>query len=46
MTERQMELRIGALVLAGILLFMGFVLSVGKRSTLFEERYSLWASFT
>jgi phospholipid/cholesterol/gamma-HCH transport system substrate-binding protein len=46
MTERQMELRIGALVLAGILLFMGFVLSVGKRSALFEERYSLWASFT
>jgi phospholipid/cholesterol/gamma-HCH transport system substrate-binding protein len=46
MTERQMELRIGALVLAGIILFMGFVLSIGKRSTLFEERYSLWTSFT
>jgi phospholipid/cholesterol/gamma-HCH transport system substrate-binding protein len=46
MTERQMELRIGALVLVGILIFMGFVLSVGKRSALFEERYSLWASFS
>ena len=45
MTERQMELRIGALVLAAILLFVGFVLSIGKRSTLFEERYSLWSSF-
>jgi phospholipid/cholesterol/gamma-HCH transport system substrate-binding protein len=46
MTERQMQLRIGALVLVGILLFIGFVLSVGKRSALFEERYSLWASFS
>jgi phospholipid/cholesterol/gamma-HCH transport system substrate-binding protein len=45
MTERQMQLRIGALVLVGILLFFGFVLSIGKRSALFEERYSLWASF-
>lgn len=45
MTERQMQLRIGALVLTAILLFMGFVLSVGKRSALFEERYSLWTSF-
>ena len=25
---------------------MGFVLSVGKRSALFEERYSLWSSFS
>lgn len=46
MTERQMQLRIGALVLAAILLFMGFVLSIGRRSALFEERYSLWASFS
>jgi phospholipid/cholesterol/gamma-HCH transport system substrate-binding protein len=46
MTERQMQLRIGALVLVGILLFIGFVLSVGKRSALFEERYSLWTSFS
>jgi phospholipid/cholesterol/gamma-HCH transport system substrate-binding protein len=46
MTERQMELRIGALVLVGILLFVGFVVSIGKRSTLFEERYSLWSSFS
>lgn len=46
MTERQMQLRIGALVLTAILLFMGFVLSVGKRSALFEERYSLWTSFS
>jgi phospholipid/cholesterol/gamma-HCH transport system substrate-binding protein len=46
MTERQMQLRIGALVLTAILLFMGFVLSVGKRSSLFEERYSLWTSFS
>ena len=45
MTERQMQLRIGALVLTAILLFMGFVLSVGKRTALFEERYSLWSSF-
>ncbi len=45
MTERQMQLRIGALVLAAILLFMGFVLSIGRRSALFEERYSLWTSF-
>jgi phospholipid/cholesterol/gamma-HCH transport system substrate-binding protein len=45
MTERQMQFRIGALVLAAILLFMGFVLSVGRRSALFEERYTLWASF-
>jgi len=46
MTERQMQLRIGALVLTAILLFIGFVLSVGKRSALFEERYSLWTSFS
>jgi len=45
MTERQMQLRIGALVLVGIVLFIGFVLSVGKRSALFQEKYSLWASF-
>jgi len=45
MTERQMQLRIGALVLAGILLFVGFVLAIGRRSALFEERYSLWTSF-
>jgi phospholipid/cholesterol/gamma-HCH transport system substrate-binding protein len=46
MTERQMQVRIGALVLTAILLFIGFVLSVGKRSALFEERYSLWTSFS
>ena len=46
MTERQMQLRIGALVLVGIVLFIGFVLSIGKRSTLFQEHYSLWASFS
>jgi phospholipid/cholesterol/gamma-HCH transport system substrate-binding protein len=46
MTERQMQLRIGGLVLIGILLFIGFVLSIGKRSALFEERYSLWTSFS
>jgi len=46
MTERQMQLRIGALVLVGIVLFIGFVLSIGKRSTLFQEKYSLWASFS
>lgn len=46
MTERQMQVRIGALVLTAILLFMAFVLSVGKRSALFEERYSLWTSFS
>jgi len=46
MTERQMQLRIGALVLVGILLFIGFVLSIGKRSALFQERYSLWTSFS
>jgi phospholipid/cholesterol/gamma-HCH transport system substrate-binding protein len=46
MTERQMQLRIGALVLVGILLFIGFVLSIGKRSTLFQEHYSLWSSFS
>jgi phospholipid/cholesterol/gamma-HCH transport system substrate-binding protein len=46
MTERQMQLRIGALVLLGIVLFIGFVLSVGKRSTLFEEHYSLRTSFS
>lgn len=46
MTERQMQLRIGALVLTAILLFMGFVLAVGRRSALFEERYSLWTSFS
>lgn len=46
MTERQMQLRIGALVLVGIVLFIGFVLSVGKRSALFEERYSLGTSFS
>lgn len=45
MTERQMQLRIGALVLAALLLFMGFVLAIGRRSALFEERYSLWTSF-
>jgi phospholipid/cholesterol/gamma-HCH transport system substrate-binding protein len=41
-----MQLRIGALVLVAILLFMGFVLSIGRRSALFEERYSLWTSFS
>ncbi len=46
MTERQMQMRIGALVLAAILLFIGFVLSIGRRSALFEERYSLWTSFS
>lgn len=46
MTERQMQLRIGALVLVGIALFIGFVLSIGKRSTLFQEKYSLWTSFS
>jgi phospholipid/cholesterol/gamma-HCH transport system substrate-binding protein len=45
MTERQMQLRIGALVLVAILLFMGFVLSIGQRSTLFQERYSLLTTF-
>ncbi|HWU37729.1 MAG TPA: MlaD family protein [Candidatus Acidoferrum sp.] len=46
MTERQMQLRIGVLVLTAILLFMGFVLSVGRRSALFEGRYSLSTSFS
>jgi len=46
MTERQIQMRIGALVLAAILLFIGFVLSIGRRSALFEERFSLWASFS
>lgn len=46
MTERQMQLRIGALVLVGIVLFVGFVLSIGRRSALFQEHYSLWASFS
>ncbi|MEK7220948.1 MAG: MlaD family protein, partial [candidate division NC10 bacterium] len=32
--------------LVAILLFMGFVLSIGRRSALFEERYSLWTSFS
>jgi phospholipid/cholesterol/gamma-HCH transport system substrate-binding protein len=41
-----MQLRIGALVLVGIVLFIGFVLSIGRRSTLFQEKYSLWASFS
>lgn len=46
MTERQMQLRIGALVLVAIGLFMIFVLSIGQRSALFQERYSLWTSFS
>ena len=46
MTERQMQLRIGILVLAALVLFAGFVLSIGSRSQLFEERYSLWTAFT
>jgi phospholipid/cholesterol/gamma-HCH transport system substrate-binding protein len=46
MTERQMQLRIGALVLVAVLLFMGFVLSIGQRSTLFQERYSLITTFS
>ena len=46
MTERQMQVRIGTLVLVAMLLFMGFVLSIGRRSALFEERYSLWTSFS
>ena len=45
MTERQMQLRIGGLVLVAILLFMGFVLSIGQRSALFQERYSLITTF-
>jgi phospholipid/cholesterol/gamma-HCH transport system substrate-binding protein len=46
MTERQMQLRIGALVLAAVLLFVGFVLSVGRRSAIFEKRYTLTAAFS
>ena len=46
MTERQMQLRIGALVLVAILLFVGFVLSIGQRSALFQERYSLITTFS
>ncbi len=46
MTERQMQVRIGVVVLVAILLFVGFVLSVGQRSTLFQERYALRAYFT
>ncbi len=46
MTERQLQLRIGALVLVAILLFVGFVLSIGRRSALFEKRYTLRTSFT
>ncbi|HSB70019.1 MAG TPA: MlaD family protein [Candidatus Methylomirabilis sp.] len=46
MTERQMQLRIGALVLVAIGLFMTFVLSIGQRSALFQQRYSLWTSFS
>ncbi len=46
MTERQMQIRIGLVVLVAMLLFVGFVLSVGQRSTLFQERYSLRAYFT
>jgi phospholipid/cholesterol/gamma-HCH transport system substrate-binding protein len=46
MTERQMQLRIGALVLAAVLLFVGFVLSVGRRSAIFEKRYTLSAAFS
>jgi phospholipid/cholesterol/gamma-HCH transport system substrate-binding protein len=41
-----MQLRIGILVLAALGLFAGFVLSVGSRSQLFEERYSLRTAFT
>ena len=41
-----MQLRIGILVLAALVLFAGFVLSIGSRSQLFEERYSLWTAFT
>ncbi len=37
LTERQMHLRIGALVLVSIVLFIAFVLSVGQRSALFQE---------
>ena len=46
MTERQLQLRIGVLILTAILLFVGFVLAIGRRSALFEERYSLWTSFS
>jgi len=45
MTERQTQLRIGLLVLTALVMFVGFVLSVGKRSAMFEERYSLWTTF-
>ncbi len=41
-----MQLRIGLVVLVAILLFVGFVLSVGQRSALFEQRYSLSTYFT
>ncbi len=41
-----MQFRIGLVVLVAILLFVGFVLSVSQRSTLFQEHYTLRAYFT
>ncbi len=46
MTERQLQLRIGAFVLTAIFLFVAFVLSIGSRSALFQQRYSLSTSFS
>ena len=48
MTEResQTQLRVGIFVLAAIVLFVAFVLTIGSQTRVFEGRYTLRASFS
>jgi phospholipid/cholesterol/gamma-HCH transport system substrate-binding protein len=48
MTEQQenrLKIRVGSFVLAAIILFVTFVLTVGSRTRMFEDRYPLRAAF-
>lgn len=44
--ELTLQLRVGAFVLVGLILFIAFVLTIGSQSRLFQERYPLTAAFT
>lgn len=44
--ETALRLRVGFLVLLGLVLFVAFVLAIGGQSRLFQERYTLKAAFS
>ncbi len=48
MTEREsrVQLRVGVFVLAAIILFVAFVLTIGSQTRVFESRYPLRATFS